>query len=460
MKKSEKQSSYKIIPLSFLIGFTFFLFYISFSSNVGCGSAKESPFIGSTDMVSVDMMKDDFQYVVHKLKNVHPATIEGFTAEQEKIIAGIEEEIKSPQTKEKFFFLVNQLFHSFHDAHTTLWLDFSKGINLPLIWLKQGLYVKHNTDTLKQGDLILKIGGLNIAGLAQQLLQILWTENKHLLRLEGTWMLTARPYLKWLGLLKQDFVEVTFKRGIVVSKVKLPIISLQRPENEKEPFLSYSIDKNHKMAVLTLNSCRYNSKYRKNIRSFFKEVYTHKVKQVVLDLRRNPGGDSRVIDTFLRYINIDKLKTYGSKVRFSQEARKKTGIRESESHEFPRSEKTNDMINQQELLFSGKIYVLTSPNTFSSANMFAAVLQDNKIGIIVGEPTGNKPSCYGHPLPFQMPNTGINFKISHKQFFRPEAALDSLDAVYPDVEIYREIEDIINKTDQQMEVIIQWISLP
>jgi hypothetical protein len=57
----------------------------------------------------------------------------------------------------------------------------------------------------------------------------------------------------------------------------------------------------------------------------------------------------------------------------------------------------------------------------------------------------------------QILSTGIYFIISHKQFFRPDSTYDKVDAVYPDVEVYRKIYDIINNKDTQMEKIIQLI---
>jgi hypothetical protein len=423
----------------------------------GLSEVQDKPYIAPTDTVSSDMMKEDFEYIVQKLRNVHPQTIDGFSEIQEKIISDIREKIQKPLTKEAFFFLLNELFHSFHDAHTTLWLVFSQGIDLPLIWLQDGLYVVRDTDLLKQGDLIQSIGGQTVPQLFDNLHQILWTENSHLVRLEGPWMLSARPYLQHLGLIEPAGVYVTYQRAGRNHTVRLPVIKLERPKNENLPFIFHTIDKQHNLAVLTLNSCRFNTEYFLKLRGFFQDVHGQQIDNIALDLRRNDGGDSRVIDLFLSYLDIDRIKTYGSWVRYSQEARSLTNVQKSGVEEFPRSEKDNRKIKDKELIFSGRLYVLTSPNTFSSANMFAATLQDNRICIVVGEPTGNQPSCFGHPLPFEMPRTGIYFKISHKQFFRPDSALDQLDAVYPDIKVYRKIDDVINNKDAQMEKILELI---
>jgi hypothetical protein len=423
----------------------------------GCSKLSQGTRLAPTDPVSPEMMQEDFEYVVEKLSNVHPMTIGGFPEAQKRIMANIQEIIREPQTKEAFFFLVNELFHSFHDAHTTMWLVFSRGIDLPLIWLRDGLYVERDTDVLKRGDRILSLGGQTVPRLCEKLNQILWTENNHLVRLEGTWMLTSRPYLQHLGLIDHDRVDVAYLRAGRERRVPLPIIELERPARRDGPFLFYSIDQRHDLALLTLNACRYDGEYRQKLRRFFEDLHEQRIGHIALDLRENPGGDSRVIDEFLRYMCVDRIKGYGSKVRYSQDACLQTKVLKFGLEEFPRAEHVNRKVDPKELLFSGRLFVLTSPHTFSSANMFAATIQDNRIGTIVGEPTGNQPSCYGHPLSFQMPRTGIYFKVSHKQFFRPDPALDRLDAVYPDLEVYRKIEDVVEGRDAQLERIVELI---
>jgi hypothetical protein len=82
---------------------------------------------------------------------------------------------------------------------------------------------------------------------------------------------------------------------------------------------------------------------------------------------------------------------------------------------------------------------------------WALLVKDNELGMIIGEPTGNQPSCYGDVLHFQMPNTGFDFSVSYKKFLRPEPANDPADALYPDVTVYSTIEDRLNGRDPQMD---------
>ncbi|UCH84506.1 MAG: hypothetical protein JSW50_02095, partial [Candidatus Latescibacterota bacterium] len=239
------------------------------AANFGCSSQDDKTQIAADSTISPAMMREDFEFVVQKLKRVHPTTIDGFSDYQEKVILTIRDELDEPLTTEQFFFKINELFHSFHDAHTTQWLVFSREIDLPLVWLQSGLYIERNTRLLKKGDRVLSIGGMETGRLADRLYQIFWTENRHLVRLEASWMLTARPYLRHLGLVEDNSVEVICQRAGQKVVVRLPMIKLDRPPREEKPTIAYSTDKAPDVALLTLNSCRYDDEYRSTIRTLF-----------------------------------------------------------------------------------------------------------------------------------------------------------------------------------------------
>lgn len=43
-------------------------------------------------------------------------------------------------------------------------------------------------------------------------------------------------------------------------------------------------------------------------------------------MRKNTGGDSRVTGEFLKYLDMDRYKTYGAEVRLSEGVKKQRGI--------------------------------------------------------------------------------------------------------------------------------------
>lgn len=61
---------------------------------------------------------------------------------------------------------------------------------------------------------------------------------------------------------------------------------------------SYSIDEKNNVGIFTLPTCQYDEYYRKMLGAFFEKVFSSGVENVVVDLRGNQGGNSRVANEF------------------------------------------------------------------------------------------------------------------------------------------------------------------
>lgn len=94
---------------------------------------------------------------------------------------------------------------------------------------------------------------------------------------------------------------------------------------------------------------------------------------------------------------------------------------------------------------------MISNTTFSSGNDFALTFRDNKLGTLIGEPTGNAPTCYGDILMFQLPNSKFNMSVSYKKFQRPDSSKDDERYLEPDILVNTTKEDLINERDAQIE---------
>ncbi|MBQ3028859.1 MAG: hypothetical protein IJD26_07230, partial [Lachnospiraceae bacterium] len=143
---------------------------------------------------------------------------------------------------------------------------------------------------------------------------------------------------------------------------------------------------------------------------------------LVLDLSDNMGGDSSVIDEFLKYTRIKRYRRY-EMIDFSSGEERKITSRE-------------DVVENcwKDLLLPEKIYCKVSHNTFSSARTFAVTLKDNGVASICGTPTGGKPNSYGMPKKMSMPNTNTRFRVSRCSFLRPDASGDEEIALMPEIE--------------------------
>lgn len=102
-----------------------------------------------------------------------------------------------------------------------------------------------------------------------------------------------------------------------------------------------------------------------------------------------------------------------------------------------------------------EIYVLVSNHTHSSANWFATIVQENEVGTIVGEPTGNPAGHFGDVLLFETPITHLQFSVSHKHFSPPSGdPADYVRTLGPDVIVETTIEDVLGGFDRQLAYVI------
>lgn len=191
-------------------------------------------------------------------------------------------------------------------------------------------------------------------------------------------------------------------------------------DDEDDDFVSYKIDEEKSLALLTLTSCNYNEQYTNCLKDMFTEVKAKKIRNVAVDIRGNRGGNSLVANEFICYLDIDEYLGSTYKWRF--------GV-------FNIPYEDNKTINQKysELTFDGNVFLLTDTGSFSSSMLFAQYVKDNKLGTIIGEPPGNIPNGYGEVATFSMPNSGLCFQVSTKQFFRADRNNTDV-LIMPDIE--------------------------
>ncbi len=240
----------------------------------------------------------------------------------------------------------------------------------------------------------------------------------------------SRKNLALAGIDTLKPVEVSFKTDEGIKRRKFGFTEIKL--KEINPFVSYKIDKKDSVGVFTLNSCVCDEKYQTTVDQFFDEVSKNNIKNVIVDLRENTGGDSRVAEYFIKYSK--NLKSYKT---CKVEERNKDGIKTFESKIYTEIEEYKSDKN----LFDGKIFVLTSNKTFSSAMQFAEKFADNNLATIVGEVPGNSPTSYGDIFRCKAPNSEMRLNTTFKKFYRIDSTKDP-ERIVPDVKVAA--EDALN----------------
>jgi hypothetical protein len=193
------------------------------------------------------------------------------------------------------------------------------------------------------------------------------------------------------------------------------IPEIQKPANSKHDYLWFSSIKDTKGIYIKFESYPSFEEMEKFGESVLNYVNENKIKQVVIDLRNNGGGDF-FVGTFLAYY---------------------LNLADSIDWKFG-------------------VYVLTDKVTFSAGTSNASQFRQILNAKIIGEPTGSNPTGYQDMGQFTLPNSGMIVTYS-KRLFRFQDKITQ--GVQPDVLIEYNWESYSKGIDNMMEWIINDIRI-
>ncbi len=174
--------------------------------------------------------------------------------------------------------------------------------------------------------------------------------------------------------------------------------------------------------------------------NIFPEI--QKAKGLIIDVRKNQGGNSAYGDAIISYLTNKPLKGSHWKTRQYMPAFRAWGKKEQwyeGDHDIvmPRKEGT----------FNGPIVVLTGPSTFSAGEDFVVPLHASGRAMVVGEKTGGST---GQPLFIKLPGRG-SARICTKWDTYPDGREFVGVGIIPDVEVHPSPADIAAGRDVVLE---------
>ncbi len=379
------------------------------------------------EILEKDKAMNDLEYMMKNLQDYHPAFIDGSNIDIVKEQYNIEcTQMKESITVVELWQSAARIISKLKDGHSKVG-----------IWNKNVLYISDFNEINKYE--LIAINNIKVSTLYNQFLEQFSYELESYAKYQFNQYIVREDYLNFLNVDTANGVDFLFQTQNGEETFHYEFVKLDDVKNSKvaistQDFVWYTIDKENNLGIFTLTECNYNDKYKSTLNNFFSEVNENHIDHIVVDLRHNGGGNSKVADAFIEYINIDSYYIFG-------------GVDIRYGPFLFKNDKKESLNIKKDLVFDGKIYALTSTDTFSSAMAFAVALQDNKLGIIVGETPGNMPSSYGDILAFQMPNSNLPITISYKKFRRVDEEKDAIPLI-PDYEV-----DAENALDKVYELI-------
>ncbi|QVK21003.1 hypothetical protein KHQ82_01320 [Mycoplasmatota bacterium] len=111
---------------------------------------------------------------------------------------------------------------------------------------------------------------------------------------------------------------------------------------------------------------------------------------------------------------------------------------------------------------SNAIIGLINLGTYSSGMLNALSIKNSLDGLLIGEPTGQKPDSFGDILTLVTPNKLLNTSYS-TQYFQQSLYFEFIDendeTLYPDISISYTFEDYLSGSDSILEYAIKYKEL-
>lgn len=362
----------------------------------------------------------DLTYVYNQLKTYHPAYVDGSDSLVEDVKNQYQlelEQLGEESTTTSLWQATARIMAKLGDGHSSVRPQYNE-----VMYIEDFSMINENK--------LIKINNQLISDLYQKFLEQFSYEMEIYAKYKFDDIITNEVYLKFLGLDTKDGVDFTFETPKGEETYHYEFVPYDKVANkpaevENKDSVYFEIDDENNLGILTINQCNYDDYYKRVLEQFFTWVHSKGISQIVVDLRGNGGGNSRVINEFLSHINVDDYYVYGgSDVRIGPFLYKNKSTKQTNT--------------KKDMVFDGDIYVLTSTDTFSSAMDFAMAITDNKLGIIVGDIPGNMPTSYGDVLKFQMPESKLLVQVSYKKFYRVDRSKDA-EPIIPDYEVNEEL---------------------
>ena len=340
-------------------------------------------------------------------------------------------------TLDHFHVRLLQLIALVGDGHTTLgWgdahTDFGR-LPVSIVRLKDGYFVNAIDPTHRAllGGRVLRVGDADIDTAAARVATLFPHENDASMHMGICWWLGVPEALEALEVvpsrqqvalhvLTRDGKELSATlgpapRGARISYDVLPTPAMLKwPKliNARPDFYWFEHVPEHKSVYVRYDRCANDPK--KLVLLFSKELFEfldgHEadVERVIIDLRRNGGGNSLVFAPVIAGL--------AARDRFARD---------------------------------GRLVVLMGPRTFSSGMMNALQLKQRAGAVLLGRPTGQKPNSFGEIKSFPLPNLGATVYYSTKRFTM--IAGDDPPSLMPDVLVEPTADDYFSGRDVALE---------
>ncbi len=439
--------------------------------------------------VSLEKLKADLDFLFKTIEEVHPnmyayISEEEFTQHRDKLYA----QINRSMSASEFYKLAAPVVAKLKNGHTVLlpnlqsFMEYVKrgGKLFPLYisWDGEKAIVSesHSTTKVPMGGTVLAIGNEPAAKVLDRVSHRVAAEFKD----RNTTVLNQKsvPLLIWgeYGDIESLPLRIKALDGSVgdyhVEFVTLADFkSAKASKNAGQADYSYRRFGNSDTGLLEFNSFSNLQKFRVFLKGTFTKIQKDGTENLIIDLRKNPGGDGRLGDALIGYLTDKPVQQYDEmRIKLSMQFReKKTGFLKEMARNLPGkaisdlkvltlkgAELRGKRPKKNSLRHSGRTFVLIGPVTGSSAVALASTIRAMGIARLVGEETGDTTTIYGEGLRFHLPNSSLSLSVACQYIVFTGGKPDGR-GIIPDHEVRQSAEDLAKGVDTVLQYVLDII---
>ncbi len=427
------------------LGSIFVLLTLVTAATTGCGFFREEPEGITPDEIGLEYppeeLSEDVLWLQETIEEVHPDAY-AFSCEEtiRGKFAGIVSGLDQETTRVDLYREVAPAVVALGDGHTSLlapqeewahhlqedgtFFPYEVDIRGGRIFIGSALIPGAD---IEPGTEILTIEGMDVQKLTEELLNYVSGE-----RMSFRHRALQRRFsqLLWLiyGFEEEFALDIAPPGDDAVRSVTVPggtesELESAEGEGEDEPY-SFHILPDIDAGLMDFRSFTDPDRFDEFLQEAFARLQEEKVGNLIIDIRENGGGNSSLGDALLKYL-ADRPFTQFTEVQIKVSEQIKKHYRGWAAIQMMETGSIHSMAgdkkepHDEHLRFTGEVYLLTSPFTFSSAASFAAAFKHYGVGTLVGEETGGLRVSYGDVYMTYLPNTRLQLGVSHKRFISP-----------------------------------------
>ncbi|MEA5460037.1 S41 family peptidase [Arcicella sp. LKC2W] len=455
----------------------------------------------SAQKLSVEQINQDFDFLQRILEEAHPS-LYWYTpkTEMDSAFKATKLLLNRPLNERELYNIFSPLIAKIHCGHT--YLNYSQAFEIAQqpIWLPMQLkYINDkllivnlskscSDSTLTKGTEIIAIDSIPVAKMVEMVRMNLFADGFNqtfkdyfigLYRFEEALMYHFGKKEPYRFTVKDTFENI--RESVVFTKKRAspePIKPEKKLTKDEEKIAkakdlgsmrNYEILKKENALLMTCNGFGYED-YKVFNRKVFTKIKQKKIKNLIIDLRNNSGGDVGISDDILKYILKKPIPNFLTcdapvgKLSFTKdiEPAPKDHLFNPKQLKQLKNGKYRRVVDGISLLtpyknlhFSGNIYVLTSGLTFSAGAILASLLKAHSNAIFIGQETGGgEAGCSGGLISkVILPQSNMKLKFPHFHLEVNTKATNIGRGVMPNFPINYTPKDIAQNRDLELETV-------